>query len=284
MDGEARERCLAGTHKERIAEWRSSIPCNLIRGECMKIRVRAGVLVSAVATALAVAAPVYAQDSGDGFRFHAPSGSWSFRGGYAMPSANSDLFTFTTSNLTVNHNDFNAVDIGGDLAFTISPRLDLTFDLSYSGVDKGSESRNFVDNNNQPIEQSTSFSRTPLTVNARYYLMDRGRRIGHYAWVPNSIAPYVGAGVGIMNYAFDQKGDFVDDSTLAVFTDRFHSSGWAPMAQVLAGVEWSLSPGWAVRTEARYLTASAAPSSDFSGFHRIDLSGFTASAGFLVRF
>jgi hypothetical protein len=45
-----------------------------------------------------------------------------------------------------------------------------------------------------------------------------------------------------------------------------------------------MSPGWALRTEARYLMGSATPSSDFAGFHRIDLSGETTSVGFFVRF
>ncbi|HXD23246.1 MAG TPA: hypothetical protein VN613_07795 [Gemmatimonadaceae bacterium] len=250
----------------------------------MSYAVRPVVIASALVAALAAASPAAAQDGGDGFLFHAPSGSWSFRGGYAMPSAHSDLFSFTTSNLTLNHGDFDGVDIGADLAFSLSPRLDLTFDLAYSGMNKGSEFRNFVDNNNQPIEQTTSFSRTPLTVNARYYLMSRGRQIGHYAWIPNRVVPYVGVGVGFMNYSFDQKGDFIDDSTMAVFPDEFRTDGWAPVAQALAGAEWSFGPGWALRTEARYLTANAAPSSDFSGFHRIDLSGLTASVGFFVRF
>lgn len=245
---------------------------------------RSAALPAAVASLIALAGPLRAQDAGDGFLFQRPSGSWSLRGGYAMPNAGSDIFAFTTSNLTLNRSDFNAFDFGADLAFTIQPRLDLVFDISYSGMSKGSEFRNFVDNNQQPIQQSTSFSRTPLTVSARYYLTDRGRQLGHFAWVPNHIVPYVGAGVGAMNYSFTQKGDFIDDSTLAVFPDAFRSSGWAPMAQALAGVEWSLSPGWALRTEARYLTASASPSSDFSGFHRIDLSGVTTSVGLLVRF
>ncbi len=240
-------------------------------------------IAAMVALSLAVAQPARAQDA-DGFRFHPPSGSWSLRGGYAMPTAGSDLFKFTTSNLTVNHNDFNAVDIGADIAFTAAPRLDIDFDIAYSGMNKGSEFRNFVDNNNQPIQQSTSFARTPLTVNARFYLTDRGRQIGHFAWVPNRIVPYVGAGVGLMNYSFDQKGDFIDDSTMAVFPDEFRSDGWTPMAQVLAGVEWSVTPGWALRTEVRYLSASATPSQDFSGFNRIDLSGLTTSVGFFVRF
>jgi opacity protein-like surface antigen len=250
----------------------------------VKIPVRAAVLASVVASMLTAARPLMAQGSGDGFRFQSPSGSWSLRGGFAMPSANSDLFSFTTSNLTVNRGDFSALELGADLSFTVSPRVDLVFDVSTSGMSKGSEFRNFVDNNQLPIQQTTSFQRIPLTVNARYYLSERGRQIGHYAWVPNRFVPYVGAGVGVMNYDFSQKGDFIDHTTLAVFPDAFHSSGWSSMGQILAGVEWSTSPGWALRTEARYLISSATPSNDFAGFHRIDLSGVTTSVGFFVRF
>ena len=249
----------------------------------MKIQMRTAMLASIIAATVSVAASARAQD-GDGFLFNPPTGSWSVRGGYAMPSANSDLFKFTTDNLTINRADFGAFDVGGDVALTLKPRLDLVFDISYSGMSKPSEFRNFVDNNQQPIQQTTSFQRTPLTVNLRYYLTERGRQIGHYAWVPNRVAPYVGAGVGAMYYDFEQKGDFIDDSTRAVFPDTFRSRGWAPVGQVLGGAEWMLGTNWALKTEARYVMGSAAPSSDFQGFHRIDLSGFATSAGFFLRF
>ena len=240
-------------------------------------------LVGGIVT-LTLAPNLGAQDSGDGFRFRKPIGSWSFRGGFAMPNANSDLFKFTTGELTINKGDFSSVDFGADLSFSISPRVDVDLDISFSGMSKQSEFRNFVDNNQLPIQQKTSFQRTPITVNARYYLMDRGRQISRYAWVPNAITPYVGAGVGVMNYNFEQKGDFIDNKTLAVFADGFQSGGWTPMAQALAGVEYSIGSNWALRAEARYLQASATPSSDFSGFHHIDLSGVTSSVGFFVRF
>ena len=250
----------------------------------MKIQVRAAVLAAVVGSAFAVAQPACAQDSGNGFLFRQPTGSWSLRGGFAMPNARSDIFSFTTSQLTVNRGDFSGLDLGADLSLSVTPRLDIVLDIAYSGVSKGSEFRHFVDNNERPIEQTTAFQRTPLTVNARYYLVPRGRQIGHFAWVPNHIVPYVGAGVGMMQYEFSQKGDFIDNSTMAVFPDEFRSGGWAPMAQALGGIEWSFGPNWALRTEARYLTASATPSSDFSGFHRLDLSGVTSSVGFFVRF
>jgi len=251
----------------------------------VKIPVRAAVFVPAVFAILAVTVPARAQDSGgDGFRFHPPSGSFSLRGGFAMPSAGSDVFSYTTSNFTVNRGDFRALDLGGDLSFTLTPRLDLVFDVSYSGMNKSSEYRDFVDNNNQPIQQTTGFQRTPVTVNARYYLMNRGRQVGRLAWVPSRFAPYVGAGLGMMYYEFDQKGDFIDTGTLAVNNDALHSAGWTSTAQLLAGVEWSMGPGWALRTEARYLTGSAELGSDYQGFHRIDLSGMTSSVGFFIRF
>src|SRR5580698_9649539 len=123
-------------------------------GGPVKIQMRAAALASIFATAVATAKPALAQDSGDGFLFHQPTGSWSLHGGFAMPSARSDIFTFTTSQLTVNRGDFAAMEIGADLAFTVSPRLDIVLDLSYSGASKGSAFRNFVDNNQQPIQQT----------------------------------------------------------------------------------------------------------------------------------
>jgi outer membrane protein W len=253
----------------------------------VKIPMRAAILAAVVAATLAMlveARPARAQDSGDGFRFGRPSGSWSLRGGFAMPTAGSDVFSFTSSTFTVNRQDFRAFDYGADLSFTLTPRLDLVLDIAHSSSSKGSEYRKFEDNNQLPIEQTTSFQRTPVTINARYYLMDRGRQIGRYAWVPSRVAPYVGAGVGAMNYGFDQTGDFIDFTTLAVGPDALHSSGWAPMAQAFAGAEWSMGTGWALRTEARYVTASATMSSDYVGFQKIDLSGFTTNVGFFVRF
>jgi hypothetical protein len=250
----------------------------------VKISGRAAMLSAVVAATLASAGMARAQDSGNGFLFWRPSGSWSLRGGFAMPTAGSDLFSFTSNTFTVSRGDFHAFDYGADLAFSLSPRLDIVLDISHSGSSKASEYRAYEDNNHLPIQQTTEFQRTPVTVNARYYLTPRGRQIGRYAWVPNTVVPYVGAGVGAMNYGFDQKGDFIDFTTLAVAPDQLHSSGWAPMAQAFAGAEWSMGPGWALRTEARYVTSSATLSSDYVDFQKIDLSGLTTSVGFFIRF
>ena len=234
--------------------------------------------------ALACATPASAQSAGDGFLFGEPSWSLALRGGLAVPTAGSDIFAFTTRQLTLNRSDFDSMDASLELALRLMPRLDLVFNVAYSGIDKGSESRDYMGSDGLPIQQSTTFRRIPITLSGRYYLLDRGRSVGHFAWVPARFAPYIGAGAGLMNYTFSQSGEFVDDSTKNIFSDQFNSSGWTPMAQALAGIDWSFGPRWALTTEAKYVSASANLGSDFVGFHRIDLSGFSTSVGFFVRF
>jgi outer membrane protein W len=238
-------------------------------------------LVAAVVVAgmLAAAPPARAQRSGDGFLFRAPSGSFVLRAGLADPSARSDIFGFVTNELTLRKSDFRGLALSGELQARVGDRLDLVFGAAWSGSRHRSEYRNFVDNNNLPIEQTTSFERLPVTVGVRYFLVPPGQSVGHLAWVPNRYAPYLGAGVGVMWYQFRQTGDFIDMNTMNVFADSYRSADWTITAHVNAGVDVSVSPRTFVTAEARYSWARASLGSDFVGFDRIDLSGLTLSLG-----
>lgn len=238
----------------------------------------------AIALALALAHPAAAQLSGNGFLFRQPVGSFGVRAGFAQPIAGSDIFSFMTDELTLGRSDFAGVSYGADLAFRIRSQVDLVLGAAYSGSDVRSEFRHFVDNNDLPIEQTTSLARVPLTASAKLYLTPRGRSIGRFAWVPAQFAPFVGVGGGAMWYQLRQRGDFIDMETLDVFPDAFESSGWTPTANGLAGLDVSLGPRFGVTAEGRYTWAKAPLSQDFSGFDRIDLSGYNASLGLYVRF
>ena len=72
------------------------------------------------------------------------------------------------------------------------------FNVGTSGSSTQSEFRCCLDNNDLPIQQTTTFHRVPLTAALKMYLGDPGRSIGRYAWIPNRVAPYVGAGGGAM--------------------------------------------------------------------------------------
>jgi opacity protein-like surface antigen len=240
-------------------------------------------LAFAVALVLGASTSAAAQHSGDGYLFHQPDATFTIRGGYALANAGSDLFAFTTEQLTLNKRDFSGFTFGGDVAMRIASRLDLTLDGGYSRSKKGSEFRHFIDNKNLPIQQTTLFERVPLTANLKYFLTSPGRSIGSLAWIPAKFAPYVGVGGGAMWYRFRQEGDFVDFKTSNVFPSSFDSNDWTVVGQGMVGADYSISPSMAINADARYLWAKANVGRDFGGFNRIDLSGVSATVGLSFR-
>jgi hypothetical protein len=234
---------------------------------------------------LAGAAPVArAQSASADFLFGAPAGSLTLRGGWAVARAKSDLFAFTTQQLTLNRRDFSAPLGDVDLAFFVRPRTQVVGSAGVAWRSKRSEFRDYIDNNDLPIEQSTTFVRAPFTVGVKQYLTSPGRSIGRFAWIPSRFTPYIGAGGGAMYYRFRQSGDFIDYKTLDVFPSSFNSDGWATTAYAQAGADYSLTARFALTGEARYLWSKGPLSSDFSGFENLDLSGLSTSVGVAVRF
>jgi hypothetical protein len=239
-------------------------------------------LLAATAIA-AVTPPSHAQSAGDGFLFHAPFFTFGVRGGFDHATASSDLYKFVTQQLTLDRGDFSSATFGTSLGIPVSRSNDIVFDVGLTSVSRRSEFRDWVDQDNLPIEQTTSLRRIPVTVGVRHYLAARGRSIGRFAWIPAARTAYVGVGAGLMHYRFHQVGDFVDFQTLNVLPDEFTSQAWTPVAHALAGVEFSLGRVVMLTGEARYTWARGPVGPDFVGFNRIDLSGISVTTGFSIR-
>jgi len=229
--------------------------------------------------ALAEGASAQAAD----FLFKRPSVTLGVRLGYAVPRVESEVFDFTREQLTVDKSDFNALAVGGEVSVRVTERIDVALGLGYAMSDTRSEFREFEGTDGLPIEQDTRFRRIPLTAGVKAYLTDRGRRISRFAWIPKRWAPYVGAGVGVVWYRFEQVGEFVDLDDLDIFFEEFDSTGSSPMAYLAAGLDVSLGTKWLVNSEARYSWASAEMGRDFVGFDDIDLTGLKLALGFSVR-
>ena len=249
-----------------------------------------GFALAAFVVGSAVAVPVGAQPSGgEGFLFKEPVVSFSVRGGFAHAQAGGQLLEETRRALTIDRSDFNSSTYAADLAFRVTSRIDFAIGASIARSSTPSEFREWLDNEDEPIEQTTDFDRIPLTASVKVYLTPRGRAIGQFAWVPARFAPYVGAGAGQTWYRFRQVGDFVDDpfevaGEHTVFSDRFESKGWTPTGHAMAGIDMTLSNHVGLTAEARYGYAKAKLGRDFSGYDRIDLSGATATVGMFFRF
>ena len=245
------------------------------------IRFPAGLLGLALASTVPARAQLPA--AGDGFLFREPNLTLTVRGGLGHATAGSDIFSFTTEQLTVGRGDFSGFSGGADVGIRVAPRIDVVLGAAYTGRTTASEFRDWVDDDDLPIEQTTRFERVPVTASLKAYLLPRGRSIGRFAWLPARVAPFLGAGGGAMWYRFRQEGDFVDFETREVFSDRLESTGWAPTVQALGGADLSLSPRVALTGEARYGWARANLDSAFDEFDPIDLSGFSATLGITIR-
>jgi hypothetical protein len=222
---------------------------------------------------------------GNGFLFEQPIVSVGLRTGYALQSAGSDIFVHTGDQLTVEKGDFSGGYVGGEIGVRLSDHVDLALGLGHASSSTASEFRDWTDNDDLPIEQITQFSTTPVTLSAKYYLMDRGRSIGRFAWVPSRMNVYVGGGVGMTFYRFDQSGDWVDFETLDIFASDFRSSGNGKQMHGLAGLDVSIHKSFYVTGETRYLWADAAIDTRFfDGFDDVDLAGFQFSVGISARF
>jgi opacity protein-like surface antigen len=101
--------------------------------------------------------------------------------------------------------------------------------------------------------------------------------------VPSRLTPFVGGGVGVVGYEFDQAGDWVDFATLEVFPDRLRTTGTGVSGYLGAGADIALGKQFVITAEARYTLANGPVGGAYSGFDRIDLSGVQLLAGLALR-
>jgi hypothetical protein len=241
------------------------------------------VLVAGAALVTLAALPVHAQGTGNGYLFGVPSGGVTVRAGWFIANASSGFFDEARQNLTLDKSNFSGPTLGADVAVRLTPQLDLTFDGAWIGSSTKSHYRDYVDNNNQEIEQTTTLRRVPLTANLKAYLVPRGRSVGSLAYIPAKVVPWIGVGGGLEWYKLEQSGDFINMSTGAVYNDRLESSAWGPAVQGMGGVDVTLTPRVALTGDARYLWSRASMNDSFDGFDKIDLSGVSIALGVTFR-
>lgn len=236
--------------------------------------------------ALLLAVPSFvAAQSGDGFLFKQPVLSIGIRTGVSVPRASSEIFDHTFQKLTLGKSDFAAGYVGAEIGVRVGDRVDLALGAGQSGSSSRSEFRDWVDADDLPIEQTTELTVIPVTMSVKYYLSDRGRSVGRFAWIPNKVNTYVGGGGGITWYRFEQRGDWVDFDSFDIFNTRFKSNGSGASVHALAGVDVAVTEFFFLTGEGKYSWAQGALDEySFEGFDKMDLSGLQFTVGFSARF
>ena len=223
------------------------------------------------------------------FLLGTPRATLSLRAGLAMPRAGGgnggvSLWDDIREQLEVETADLNGTYLGAELGIRASEHVDIVLGVGHTSSATRSEYRNWRDQDNVPITQTTEFTTTPVTAGFKAYLLPRGRAIGSYAWVPRSLNPFAGAAVGIVRYRFEQYGYFVDYDTRDIFEDRFWSVETGSTAHFFAGIDIGVSNRTMFTAEARYGFARAPLNRDrYVGYSDLDLTGLHISGGISFR-
>jgi len=256
-------------------------------------------VASVVVMAVILAAPTeVSAQGGPGFFFKRPVVSLGIRVGYSAPRTGGDLFAFTLDEFipsgadTLSSLKFGSPYVGGELAIHPWERWDVAVGFGWTRSRSMSEYRRWVDPgadpadpaDDLPIEQETTFQVVTGTLGAKYYLQERGRRVGSLAWVPQKLTPFVGAGIGVASYEFVQAGDFIDTNTFEVLGDYLKSSGEGFLAYASAGADLVLWRNAIVTAEARYSLSNAGVDGEYVGFGDVDLAGLQLMVGMGFQF
>ena len=243
-----------------------------------------------IALALALLAALIAPEAGlaqggPGFLFNRPRVSLGVRTGYVLPRISSPLFDEARQWYNLNRYDFDSPYFGAEIAARVSERWDIALGVGGAQSQSRSHYRDYVDADGFEIEQQTRFRTITASLGGRYYLADRGRAVGRFAWVPQRLAPFVGGGAGVTWYELRQTGDFIDfnSTNWDVVGDDLGSNGAGAMVYAGLGADLSLGKQFYFTAEGRYSLANGGVSGQYSAYDGIDLSGLQLIAGLSLR-
>jgi hypothetical protein len=210
-------------------------------------------------------------------------GSISFRIGGFWPSANSDLWETNFTDLTLEKADFNNYMVGVEFNWFASRLLTLGVAVDYYKKTNSSNYRDYTDEYGNELMQDISLEVVPITFTAKLTPLGNGSP-GYSGGRGSPIVPWVGGGVGVYAFRYEEYGEFIDFSDMSIIDGDFLTETAAFGFHVAGGVVVPIGFDWDVFGEVRYARVEGDLSEDFLGFEPLDLGGVSAIFGFSYRF
>ena len=184
-----------------------------------------------------------------------------------------DVLNANRTFLVFDLDDFGGASVGGEWLVPLGNFLEAGAGVSYTGQTVPSVYRDFVDSDGTEIDQDLRLRMVPIAFTVRVLPFGQS----------SPVQPYVGGGIGIINWHYSESGEFIDfNAGREIFTDTFEATGTSTGPVVLGGVRFAgrrISAGG----EFRYQHAHGDLPSDFAG-SRIDLGGWTGNFTIGLRF
>ncbi len=209
---------------------------------------------------------------------HPPNNAFQVRLGYFLPDGGGTLWDDVEDRFTLGVDDFNAGVWGLSFVSALNNHVELGVNADWYQRTVRSEERDYIDQDGFPIVHDTTLRQVPLAVDLR--LLPGGRYRAHRGGALAKPVFYLGAGVGVNIWEYEEVGDFVDegDPALPIYFGAFKESGESLEARVLAGLEFPVSRSFNLTFEGRYTFAETdSPDS-------IDRGGAWMFAGASFRF
>ena len=187
-----------------------------------------------------------------------------------------DVLLANLESLAFDISDFNTGTIGGEWLVGLNNYIEAGIGVGFQRRTVPSVYRDFVNENDTEIAQDLKLRVIPITGTVRFLPVGRN----------GSFQPYVGGGIGALNWRYSETGDFVDFDDSSIFRARYVANGTAVGPVFLAGVRGPVGDVWTVGGELRYQRAEGDTKSAETGLlaDKIDLGGWSANFGFHFRF
>jgi hypothetical protein len=210
--------------------------------------------------------------------------SFQFRVGGTFLEGGGDLWVENEDVFTMNVSDFDSAIFGVSFVRAINNNIEMGINADYYDESVLSAYRGWVDESGFPIYHDTTLSSLPLTVDLR--VLPFGRyRTGGRGQVMQPVV-YLGGGIGVNFWEYEEVGDFLDFSMVVpeIFFDRFVDDGAAFEYHAVAGVELPVNPAVNLILEGRYIWSDGELDGDFAGLGSIVFDGFSVTVGASFRY
>jgi hypothetical protein len=184
-----------------------------------------------------------------------------------------DVLIANSSFLLFDIDEFGGAAVGGEWLVGLGNFFEAGAGISYTGQSVPSVYRDFIDSDGTEVDSDLELRLVPIAFTVR--LLPFGQR--------SPIQPYVGGGLGIINWRYRETGEFIDfGAGREIIVDTFEESGSSTGPIFLGGVRFAgqrITAGG----EVRFHDAEGDLPNDFAG-PKIDLGGWTYNFTVGVRF
>ena len=183
-----------------------------------------------------------------------------------------DVLNASRNFLTFDVKDFNGASIGGEWLFPVGRYIEAGAGVSFTRRTVPAVYSRLLNANGSEIEQDLRLRTVPAALTFRVLPLGQDR----------GFQPYLGGGLGVINWRYSESGQFVDTRDNSIFNNSYVASGTKTGPVALGGIRFA---GDAVATgfEIRYQAAEADLPAPFAG-GKIDLGGWSYLFNVGMRF